>query len=150
MFDRFGLSVRDGGARFRPGKPLTKQLDLAAAASRSGSKSSRSFRHSAAVSWGERPTDPAKARAWDRGLGVIEAYRQRNGVTDRTRAFGSEPKERAAEDWRRLEIQRLRSDQQELGRGARRPPPHQGARDRAGFGARAMSAFHLSGKVYAN
>jgi hypothetical protein len=65
---------------------------------------------------GERPADPAKARAWDRGLAVIEGYRQRNGVTDRIRAFGAEPKDRAAEDRRRLADQRLRRYQQQLGR----------------------------------
>lgn len=57
---------------------------------------------------GARPADPAKARAWDRGLAVIEGYRQRNGVTDRTRAFGGEPKDRLADERRRLEVQRLR------------------------------------------
>jgi conjugative relaxase-like TrwC/TraI family protein len=65
---------------------------------------------------GQRPTELAQARAWDRGLGVIEGYRQRNGVKDRTRAFGDEPTDRAAEDRRRLEVERLRRYQQQLGR----------------------------------
>ena len=65
---------------------------------------------------GKRPADPAKARAWDRGLAVIEGHRQRSGVTDRTRAFGGEPKDRLADERRRLEIQRLRRYQQQLGR----------------------------------
>jgi hypothetical protein len=44
---------------------------------------------------GQRPTDPAEAKAWDRGLTVIETYRG-DGVTDRASAFGPAAKGRAA------------------------------------------------------
>lgn len=39
---------------------------------------------------GERPSDPTKRGAWERGVSEIETYRQRNGVKDRSRAFGGE------------------------------------------------------------
>ena len=39
---------------------------------------------------GERPSDPTKRGAWDRGVGEIETYPQRHGVKDRSRAFGGE------------------------------------------------------------
>ena len=64
---------------------------------------------------GERPSDPGKARVWDRGFAVIESYRQDTGVTDRTRAFGTEPTDAAARELRRLEIDRLGRYQQQLG-----------------------------------
>ncbi len=41
---------------------------------------------------GERPADPNKRWHWDRGVADIEHYRQRNGVKDRSRAFGPESK----------------------------------------------------------
>ena len=40
---------------------------------------------------GERPADPAKREAWDRGVKAIEGYRSEHGVTDKRRAFGREP-----------------------------------------------------------
>ena len=40
---------------------------------------------------GERPSDPTKAREWDRAVGGIEGYRTRNGVVDRDSALGSKP-----------------------------------------------------------
>ncbi|HEX5930048.1 MAG TPA: hypothetical protein VFY48_11730 [Solirubrobacterales bacterium] len=63
---------------------------------------------------GESPSDPAQARAWDRGLALIEGYRQRNGVTDLSRAFGAEPGDCAAQERQRLEVQWLRRYQQQL------------------------------------
>ncbi|HEX5928380.1 MAG TPA: hypothetical protein VFY48_03215 [Solirubrobacterales bacterium] len=45
---------------------------------------------------------------------MIEGYRQRNGVTDRSRAFGAEPRDRAAQERQRLEVQWLRRYQQQL------------------------------------
>ncbi|HSS49941.1 MAG TPA: hypothetical protein VLX28_13475, partial [Thermoanaerobaculia bacterium] len=48
---------------------------------------------------GERPTDPAKARSWDRGVEGIENFRLRYRVKDQRTAFGREPQgagERAA------------------------------------------------------
>lgn len=45
---------------------------------------------------GERLTDRAKARAWDRGTGVIEGYRQENGVTGRQKRPWPRATERVA------------------------------------------------------
>jgi hypothetical protein len=42
---------------------------------------------------GERPSDPAKAREWDKAVHGIESYRQRNGVVDRDSALGTRPKD---------------------------------------------------------
>jgi conjugative relaxase-like TrwC/TraI family protein len=44
---------------------------------------------------GERPSDPAKRSAWDRGVSEIETYRQRYGVKDRDRAFGPQSRHAA-------------------------------------------------------
>jgi hypothetical protein len=57
---------------------------------------------------GERPGDPVKRKAWERGVEGIERYRQEHGVKDPHRAFGQEA-ERLEQQraWRRLsEIQR--------------------------------------------
>ena len=65
---------------------------------------------------GERPSDPAKQKAWDRGVSQIEGYRQRNGIKDQSRAFGQEAKagsERARQEAAR---RRLREAQRALGR----------------------------------
>jgi conjugative relaxase-like TrwC/TraI family protein len=64
---------------------------------------------------GERPTDPVKAKAWDRGVGVIEGYRRENGITDRQSALGLQPKTGA--EWARRESaeRRLRESQRRLG-----------------------------------
>ena len=43
---------------------------------------------------GERPTDPEKARAWDRGVREIESYRNERGVTDKDSALGRRPEGR--------------------------------------------------------
>ena len=40
---------------------------------------------------GERPSDPAQRRSWDRGVAAIEGYRQEHGVTDRESALGKKP-----------------------------------------------------------
>lgn len=42
---------------------------------------------------GERPSDPAKAREWDKAVRGIEGYRLRNGIRDRDTALGGRPKE---------------------------------------------------------
>jgi hypothetical protein len=42
---------------------------------------------------GERPTEPAKARAWDQAVRDIERYRLEHGVSDTTKAFGPKPLE---------------------------------------------------------
>jgi conjugative relaxase-like TrwC/TraI family protein len=43
---------------------------------------------------GERPADPSKAAAWDKGVRAIERYRLRNGVVDRDIALGAKPANR--------------------------------------------------------
>jgi hypothetical protein len=67
---------------------------------------------------GERPTDPTKRRAWDRGVAEIETYRQRHGVKDRERAFGSEPRRAAERAAREAQLRPLREVQRKLGREA--------------------------------
>ena len=50
---------------------------------------------------GERPDEPGKGRAWDRGVREIESYRNERGVTDKDRALGKRPEdefERALHD----------------------------------------------------
>jgi hypothetical protein len=76
---------------------------------------------------GERPTDPAKARLWDRGLAQIEGYRQRNGVKDRASAFGVEPTGAAARERRQLEMQRVQLLRRQLQQ--EHPRAEHGARD---------------------
>ncbi|HET8954303.1 MAG TPA: hypothetical protein VFN18_01450, partial [Solirubrobacterales bacterium] len=44
---------------------------------------------------GERPSDPAKAREWDKAVHGIESYRERNGVVDRDNALGPKPQDHA-------------------------------------------------------
>ncbi len=62
---------------------------------------------------GERPSDPIKQRAWDRGVSQIERYRQEHGVKESNQAFGLEPRrgaERARHEAARrrlLEVQRV-------------------------------------------
>jgi hypothetical protein len=66
---------------------------------------------------GERPSERAKARSWDRGVGLIEGYRQEHGIKDSGRAFGAKPNdsaERAARKQAQRQLQRLQRD---LGRG---------------------------------
>ncbi len=65
---------------------------------------------------GERPSDLAKAKAWDRGVGHIERYRQTNGIKDRHRAFGERPKQGAERARREQAMRRLRLVQRTLGR----------------------------------
>ncbi len=65
---------------------------------------------------GERPSDPPKRKAWDRGLEMIEGYRQEHAITDPSRAFGAEPKGGAERARREAQLRRLRQVQRELGR----------------------------------
>jgi conjugative relaxase-like TrwC/TraI family protein len=66
---------------------------------------------------GERPSDPAKRKAWDRGVEGIERYRQEHGVKDLGKAFGSEAK-RGAERARQVAARRqLNETQRVLGLG---------------------------------
>jgi conjugative relaxase-like TrwC/TraI family protein len=64
---------------------------------------------------GERPVDPAKAKAWDRGVRVIEGYRLERGVQDTGRAFGSEPQGGAERAAQRAAERRLAETQRRLG-----------------------------------
>ncbi|HEU4904779.1 MAG TPA: hypothetical protein VFT19_01525 [Solirubrobacterales bacterium] len=43
---------------------------------------------------GERPAEPEKARAWDRGVREIESYRNERSVTDKDSALGPRPEDR--------------------------------------------------------
>jgi len=42
---------------------------------------------------GERPSDPTKAREWDRAVRGVEGYRLRNDVVDRDKALGPKPQD---------------------------------------------------------
>jgi conjugative relaxase-like TrwC/TraI family protein len=62
---------------------------------------------------GERPSNPGKARKWDKAVRGIEGYRQRNGVVDRDSALGTKPKEPAkAHEHERAQRQLERSQRQ--------------------------------------
>ncbi len=65
---------------------------------------------------GERPSDPTKRAAWDRGVREIEGYRQRNGVVDRDSALGPKPQNRAREREQRRSRERLERLRREIGR----------------------------------
>jgi conjugative relaxase-like TrwC/TraI family protein len=71
---------------------------------------------------GERPSDPAKRKAWDRGVSEIERYRQQNGVKDRDKAFGREPTRNAERARREAQLRLLREIQHKLGRDLRVAP----------------------------
>ncbi len=62
---------------------------------------------------GERPLDGMKQRAWDRGVGEIESYRQQNGIKDPTRALGRE-REQVAQ---RATLRRIHETQRVIGLG---------------------------------
>ena len=63
---------------------------------------------------GQRPANPAEAKAWDRGVSVIETYRRDNGVSDRTTAFGPEPKGGAAKARQHKAMERTARLQRQL------------------------------------
>jgi len=63
---------------------------------------------------GERPSDPTKARAWDKAVRGIEGYRVRNGMRDRDSALGPKPKDRAAQAEQTRVRERLQRAQREL------------------------------------
>jgi len=63
---------------------------------------------------GQRPADPAEAKAWDRGLAVIETYRRDNGVSDPASAFGPTPKGGAAKARQRKAMERTERVQRQL------------------------------------
>jgi hypothetical protein len=63
---------------------------------------------------GERPTDPAEARAWDRGVQGVERYRLEHGVRDKSDAFGHEPQDALARMTREAAQRRLAEVQRRL------------------------------------
>ncbi|MGC1166872.1 MAG: MobF family relaxase [Solirubrobacterales bacterium] len=66
---------------------------------------------------GERPSDPTKRKAWDRGVAGIERYRQEHGIKDPSNALGREAK-RGAERARQEAVRRrLHEAQRILGLG---------------------------------
>jgi len=69
---------------------------------------------------GQRPTEPTKRRAWDRGVGEIETYRQRHGIKDRDRAFGRDPGQAAERSRQERARQQLLQTQRTLGLRQRR------------------------------
>lgn len=64
---------------------------------------------------GRRPTDPDKAKAWDRGVRGIEGYRLEHGVKDTGSAFDREPQGAVARAAREAARQRLAGAQRRLG-----------------------------------
>jgi hypothetical protein len=66
---------------------------------------------------GERPSDPAKRKAWDRGISQIERYRQEHGIKDPSKAFGREAKRGVEQARQQAARRRLDEIQRILGRG---------------------------------
>jgi hypothetical protein len=64
---------------------------------------------------GERPREPTRQRAWDRGVREIEGYRQRHGVKDQHRAFGRKAERGAERARQEAARRRLRQSQRALG-----------------------------------
>ncbi|MGN6814827.1 MAG: hypothetical protein ACTHK3_01925 [Solirubrobacterales bacterium] len=64
---------------------------------------------------GERPSDPMKARAWDKAVRGIEGYRTRNGVRSKDSALGRKPKEPAKQAEQRRVKEQLQRTQRQLG-----------------------------------
>jgi conjugative relaxase-like TrwC/TraI family protein len=65
---------------------------------------------------GPRPSDPVKAIAWNEGIDLIHAHRQRYGITSRDgHALGPKGGDAARREARRLAEQRLMRIQQRLG-----------------------------------
>lgn len=66
---------------------------------------------------GERPADPAKTKAWEKGVARIESYRQEHGINDPSRPFGREAERGAERTDQRAALRRLRETQRVLGLG---------------------------------
>ncbi|MBW8060539.1 MAG: relaxase domain-containing protein [Solirubrobacterales bacterium] len=64
---------------------------------------------------GERPSDPAKCKSWEKGVETVERYRLEHGVKDPNHALGRDSG-RSGERAREQAQQRLRESQRELGR----------------------------------
>lgn len=65
---------------------------------------------------GPRPSDPAKAAAWNEGVDLIIGYRQANRVTSARQALGPKPRDASQRRARREAELRLRRIQQMLGK----------------------------------
>jgi hypothetical protein len=65
---------------------------------------------------GERPSDPTKAKAWDRGVRGIEGYRRKYGVTDKNSALGKKAKGASQRAARARAQRRVQEAQRRLGR----------------------------------
>ena len=87
-----------------------------------------------AAELGQRPTNSAEAKAWDRGLSVIETYRRDNGVTDRVSAFGPAAKGGAAKVRQRKAMERTERVQHQLREVAVRQRVRERSVERRGFG----------------
>lgn len=66
---------------------------------------------------GERPSDPAMRKAWDRGVSRIERYRQEHGIKDPNKALGREAKRGAERARQEATWRRIREAQRALGLG---------------------------------
>ncbi len=66
---------------------------------------------------GERPSDPAKQKTWDRGVAQIEGYRQKHGVKEPNKPFGQESKRGAERARQEAALRRLQQTQKALGLG---------------------------------
>lgn len=66
---------------------------------------------------GERPSDPAMRKAWDRGVAQIERYRQEHGIKDPNKALGREAKRGAERARQEATWRRIREAQRALGLG---------------------------------
>lgn len=66
---------------------------------------------------GERPSDLAKQKTWDRGIAQIEGYRHKNEIKDPNRAFGREAKRGAERARQEAALRRLQRMQKALALG---------------------------------
>jgi hypothetical protein len=66
---------------------------------------------------GERPSDPTKRKAWDRGVSQIERYRQEHGIKDPSKALGREAKRGAERARQEAARRRLHEIKRVLGLG---------------------------------
>jgi conjugative relaxase-like TrwC/TraI family protein len=65
---------------------------------------------------GPRPSDLSKREHWRRGIRAVETYRREHGITDTSRALGSEPKaDRARSEARRSAERQLQLARRRLG-----------------------------------
>lgn len=64
---------------------------------------------------GGRPSDPARAKSWERGVELIEGYRQEHGISDKDRALGAEPRDGFERAGHERQQNRLRETRRELG-----------------------------------